>query len=87
MFSVQGFKLFILDGNRQRIPVVIAKTAKSSGAKSVSLEHCEFLTEKLVRVRVPKAKLRLDKSVLIESAGLQVNLDNLAVVLKNKDAN
>lgn len=87
MFSVQGFRLFILDGNRQRVPVVIAKTAKSSGSTSVSLEHCELLTEQLVRIRVPKAKLRLNNPVLIEAAGQRVNLDNLAAVLKNKDIN
>jgi hypothetical protein len=87
MLWVRGFRLFILDGTRQRVPVVIAKTAKSSGTKSISLEHCELLTEQLVRIHAPKAKLHLDKPVLIEAAGQRVNLDNLAAVLKNKDTN
>jgi len=83
MFFVRGFQLFIIDRDQQRVPVVIAETARSSGATSISLEHCELLTEQLVRIRTPKAKLRMGNPVLIEAAGQQVNLDTLAAVLKD----
>ena len=87
MLKINGFRLLMTDHNQQHIPIVIAKTAKNSGAKSISLEHCELLTEQLTRIHVTKAQLHLDKPVVIEAAGQQVKLDNLAAVLKNKDTN
>lgn len=87
VLKVNGFRLLMTDRNQQRIPVVTARLAKSSGATTISLEHCELLTEQLVRIQVPKAKLRLDKPVLIETAGQQVSLDNLAAGLKNEGTN
>jgi|GEM_PF-2646982 len=85
MISIRGFKLFMTSRDQQHIPVIIAETAKSSGAASISMQQCELLTEQLTRIQVHKAKLCIGKPVLIDAAGLKVNLDNLAAILKGKE--
>lgn len=84
MLKANGFRLLMIDGHQQRIPVVTARFAKSSGATSVSLEDCEFLNEQMERIRVSKAKLHLGDTIVIEASGQQVNLNNLSAIINNK---
>ncbi len=83
ILKVRGFRLLMINGNQQRIPVMTAQFAKSSGETAISLENCEFLNEQLKRIRVSKAKLHLGDTIAIEASGQQINLNNLAVIIKN----
>jgi hypothetical protein len=84
MLKVNGFRLLMIDGHQQRIPVITAQSAQSSGVVSISLENCEILTEQLLRIQVSKAKLHLGDTIRIEASGQQINLNNLAAIIKNK---
>ena len=84
MLKINGFRLLMIDGNQQRIPVITAQVAQSSGVMSVTLENCEFLTEQLSRIQVSKAKLHLGDTIMIEASGQQINLNNLATIIKSK---
>lgn len=86
MLSVNGLQIFLTDRNQQRIPVLIAETAKSGGSASISLEHCELLTEQLIRIQASKAKIIMGKSIVIEAAGQRIDLDKLAAILRSKTA-
>ncbi len=81
MLKINGFRLLMIDGNQQRIPVLTARFAKSSGAASVSLEECEVLTEQMERIRTPKAKIHFGETSMIEVDGCEVNLGVLANIL------
>jgi hypothetical protein len=84
MLKINGFRLLIIDGNQQRISVITARVAQSSGVMSVSMENCEILTEQLSRIQVSKAKLHLGDTIRIEASGQQINLNNLTAIIKNK---
>jgi hypothetical protein len=84
ILKVSGFRLLMIDDNQQRILVVTAQFAKSSGETTISLENCELLNEQLERIRVSKAKLLLGDTIAIEASGQQINLHNLAAIIKNK---